>query len=134
MTRLVLAALVLLNCASFTTKLFAQASQTAPPVPLTPPSVNTTTVTCQINCDSQAMFCQNSCVPTTAAATSGATGSMLISTVLVSSLFANSGVERPHTCRAIAPDASRGAQAEAIGWAGEAKGYDGTAESKRQER
>ena len=74
MTRLVLAALVLLNCASFTTKLFAQASQTAPPVPLTPPSLNTTTVTCQINCDTQAMFCQNSCVPTTAAATSGATG------------------------------------------------------------
>ena len=51
MTRLVLEALVLLNCASFTTKLFAQASQTAPPVPLTPPSLNTTTVTCQINCD-----------------------------------------------------------------------------------
>ena len=74
MTRLVLAALVLLNCASFTTKLFAQASQTAPPVPLTAPSVNTTTVTCQINCDSQAMSCQNSCVPTTAAVTSGATG------------------------------------------------------------
>ena len=74
MTRLVLAALVLLNCASFTTKLFAQASQTAPPVPLTAPSVNTTTVTCQINCDLQAMSCQNSCVPTTAAVTSGATG------------------------------------------------------------
>jgi hypothetical protein len=74
MTRLVLAALVLLNCASFTTKLFAQASQTAPPVPLTAPSVNTTTLTCQINCDSQAMSCQNFCVPTTAAATSGATG------------------------------------------------------------
>ena len=39
MTRLVLVALVLPNCASFTTKLFAQASQTAPPVPLTAPSV-----------------------------------------------------------------------------------------------
>ena len=74
MTRLVLAALVLLNCASFTTKLFAQASPTAPPVPLTAPSVSTTTLTCQINCDTQAMSCQNSCVPTTAAATSGATG------------------------------------------------------------
>jgi hypothetical protein len=33
-----------------------------------PPSVNTTTITCQINCDTQAMTCQNSCVPTTAAA------------------------------------------------------------------
>ena len=94
MTRLVLAALVLLNCASFTTKLFAQASQTAPPVPLTAPSVNTTSLTCQINCDTQAMSCQNSCVPTTAAATSGATGVALlaISAVLLSSLFANSGV------------------------------------------
>jgi hypothetical protein len=71
MTRLVLAALVLLSCASFTTKLFAQASQTAPPVPLRAPSVNTAIHTCQINCDTQAMFCQNSCIPTTAA---GATG------------------------------------------------------------
>ena len=74
MTRLVLAAIVLLNCASFPTRLFAQASQTAPPVPLRAPSVNTTIHTCQINCDTQAMFCQNSCVPTTAATTSGATG------------------------------------------------------------
>jgi hypothetical protein len=37
MTRLVLAALVLLDCASFPTKLFAQTSQTAPRVPLTAP-------------------------------------------------------------------------------------------------
>jgi hypothetical protein len=65
MTRIVLAALVLLNC---TTELFAQASQTVTPVPITPPSLNTTTLTCQINCDTQAMNCQNSCVPTTAAA------------------------------------------------------------------
>jgi hypothetical protein len=68
---LVLAALALLNCASFTTLLFAQASQTAPPVPLTTPSLNTTTLTCQINCDTQAMNCQNSCIPT-AAPTPGA--------------------------------------------------------------
>ena len=111
MTRLVLAALVLLNCASFTTKLFAQASQTAPPVPLTAPSVSTTTLTCQINCDSQAMSCQNSCVPTTAAATSGATGAgaLAISTVLLSSLFANSGViERPLTLARLAEDEEPG--------------------------
>jgi hypothetical protein len=74
MTRLVLAALVLLNCASFTTKLFAQASQTAPPVPLTAPSLNTTTLTCQINCDTQAMNCQNSCIPTAAPTPGGASG------------------------------------------------------------
>jgi hypothetical protein len=49
-------------------QVFAQANQTVNPVPLTPPSVNTTTTTCQINCDTQAMFCQNSCIPTTAAA------------------------------------------------------------------
>jgi hypothetical protein len=67
MTRIVLPALVLLNCAAFGTEVFAQASQTINPVPLTPPSVNTTTTTCQINCDTQAMTCQNSCLPTTAA-------------------------------------------------------------------
>jgi hypothetical protein len=67
MTRIVLAALVLLNCAVFGTETFGQAGQTINPVPLTPPSVNTTTTTCQINCDTQAMTCQNSCVPTTAA-------------------------------------------------------------------
>lgn len=67
MTRIVLAALVLLSCASFATELFAQATQTVTPVPIIPPSLNTTTLTCQINCDTQAMNCQNSCVPTTAA-------------------------------------------------------------------
>ncbi len=65
MRRIVLAALVLLNCAAFGTELFAQANQTVNPVPLTPPSVNTVTTTCQINCDTQAMLCQNSCVPIT---------------------------------------------------------------------
>jgi hypothetical protein len=65
MRRMVLMAVVLLNCASFGTELFAQAGQTVNPVPITPPSVNTATTTCQINCDTQAMFCQNSCVPTT---------------------------------------------------------------------
>jgi hypothetical protein len=44
MTRIVLAALVLLNCAAFGTEVFAQAGQTINPVPLTPPSVNTTVV------------------------------------------------------------------------------------------
>jgi hypothetical protein len=66
MRRIVLMAIVLLICASFGTELFAQAGQTVNPVPLTPPSVNTATTTCQINCDTQAMSCQNSCIPTTA--------------------------------------------------------------------
>ena len=67
MTRIVLAALVLLNCAALGTELFAQSGQVTNPVPLTPPTVNTTTTTCQVNCDTQAMTCQNSCLPTTAA-------------------------------------------------------------------
>ena len=67
MTRIVLAALVLLNCTAVATELFAQANQVINPVPLTPPTVNTTTTTCQINCDTQAMNCQNSCIPTSAA-------------------------------------------------------------------
>jgi hypothetical protein len=70
-TRLGLATLVLLCGASIATELFAQASQTAPPVPLVAPTLNTTTLTCQINCDTQAMNCQNSCLPT-AAPTPGA--------------------------------------------------------------
>jgi len=69
MTRIVLAALVLLNCTAFASEVFAQAGQTVNPVPITPPSINTTTLTCQINCDTQAMNCQNSCLPTTAAVT-----------------------------------------------------------------
>jgi len=69
MTRIVLAALVVLSCAAFGTKAFAQANQTVNPVPITPPTINTTTLTCQINCDTAAMTCQNSCIPTTAAAT-----------------------------------------------------------------
>jgi hypothetical protein len=65
MRRILLAAVVLLNCASFGTELFAQANQTVNPVPITPPTLNTTTTTCQINCDTQAMFCLNTCVPIT---------------------------------------------------------------------
>jgi hypothetical protein len=68
MTRIVLTALVLLDCVAFGTELFAQAGQTINPVPITPPTLNTATTTCQTNCDTQAMFCQNSCVPTTSAA------------------------------------------------------------------
>ena len=67
MTRLGLSILVLLTCAVLTTELFAQANQTAPPVPLVAPSLNTTTLTCQINCDTQAMNCQNSCLPSAVA-------------------------------------------------------------------
>jgi hypothetical protein len=69
MTRIVLAALALLICATFGTEVFAQASQTVNPVPLTPPSINTTTTTCQINCDTQAMTCQGSCSAVAAAGT-----------------------------------------------------------------
>jgi hypothetical protein len=68
MTRIVQAALVVLSCAAFATEVFAQAGQTVNPVPITPPTLNTTTLTCQINCDTIAMTCQNSCIPTTAAA------------------------------------------------------------------
>jgi hypothetical protein len=68
MRRIVLVAVVLLSCASFGTELFAQANQTVNPVPITPPTLNTTTTTCQINCDTQAMFCLNNCVPITGSA------------------------------------------------------------------
>jgi hypothetical protein len=53
-----------LTCASFEPELFAQSNQTVTPVPITPPSLNTTTLTCQINCDTQAMNCLNTCIPT----------------------------------------------------------------------
>jgi hypothetical protein len=69
MTRIVVAALALLICATFGTEAFAQASQTVNPVPLTPPSINTTTTTCQINCDTQAMTCQGTCSAAVAAGT-----------------------------------------------------------------
>jgi hypothetical protein len=62
MTRIVLAALVLLNCAAFGTEVFAQAGQTVNPVPITPPTLNLTTTTCQINCDTLAMNCQGACI------------------------------------------------------------------------
>ena len=73
MTRIVLAALVVLNCAAFATEVFAQAGQTVNPVPITPPTINTATTACQINCDTAAMTCQNSCIPTTAATTANST-------------------------------------------------------------
>ena len=79
MKRIVPGALVLVTCVAFATELLAQASQTVNPVPITPPTINTTTLTCQVNCDTQAMNCQNSCIPTTAAvaanpAASGSSG------------------------------------------------------------
>lgn len=75
MTRIVLAALGVLSCAAFGTEVFGQAGQTVNPVPITPPTINTTTLTCQINCDTAAMTCQNSCIPTTAAAAAANTAS-----------------------------------------------------------
>jgi hypothetical protein len=68
MTRIVLVALGVLSCAAFGTEVFGQAGQTVNPVPITPPTLNQTTLTCQINCDTLAMTCQNTCIPTTAAA------------------------------------------------------------------
>jgi hypothetical protein len=66
MPRIVQVALVLLSCALFATEVFGQAGQVTNPVPLTAPSINTTTTTCQINCDTVAMTCLGACVPTTA--------------------------------------------------------------------
>jgi hypothetical protein len=57
MKPIVLGALVLVTCVVFATELLAQASQTVNPVPITPPTINTTTLTCQVNCDTQAMIC-----------------------------------------------------------------------------
>ena len=74
MRRIVSGALVLVSCVAFATELFAQANQTVTPVPLTPPTINTTTTTCQVNCDTQAMVCQNACIPTTAAAQASPAG------------------------------------------------------------
>ena len=68
MTRIVLAALGLLSCAVFATEVSAQANQVINPVPLNAPTINTTTTTCQINCDTLAMSCLNSCVPATSSA------------------------------------------------------------------
>lgn len=73
MTRRIAAlGVVLLGCAAFATELLAQTGQTVTPVPIVPPSLQTTTLTCQINCDTQAMTCMNGCLPTTAATTLGA--------------------------------------------------------------
>lgn len=74
MKRIVPGTLVLVSCIAFATDLFAQANQTVNPVPITPPTINTTTTTCQVNCDTQAMICQNACIPTTAAAAANPAG------------------------------------------------------------
>ena len=39
----------------------AQAGQTVAPPPVRPPSLDQTTTSCQINCDSSAMNCMNNC-------------------------------------------------------------------------
>ena len=98
MTRLALATLVLLCGASVATELFAQANQTSPPVPLVAPTLNTTTLTCQINCDTQAMNCQNSCLPSAVTTPGAATGRRRIPARAIlaappSSSFANSAAE-----------------------------------------
>lgn len=64
MKRVAVISLVFLNCTCFGTELFAQSGQTVTPVPITPPSLQTTTLTCQVNCDTAAMNCMNSCIPT----------------------------------------------------------------------
>jgi hypothetical protein len=40
---------------------FAQSGQTVTPLPSPPPTLNQTTTSCQINCDSRAMNCMNNC-------------------------------------------------------------------------
>jgi hypothetical protein len=70
--RVALLGVVLLSGAAFATELLAQSGQTVNPVPIVPPSLQTSTLTCQINCDTQAMNCTNGCLPTTAAQTLGA--------------------------------------------------------------
>jgi hypothetical protein len=60
---ILLVGIAFLTCGSFGHELFAQSNQTVIPVPITPPSLNTTTLTCQINCDTQAMNCMNNCIP-----------------------------------------------------------------------
>ena len=62
MIRCMLGLMVVLTCAVVpATELLAQAGQTVPAVPQRPPSIDTTSFTCRINCDTQAMNCQNSC-------------------------------------------------------------------------
>jgi len=61
MRRSILGLVTLLTCAVLATELFAQAGQTAPAVPQRAPVIDTTSFTCRINCDTQAMNCQNSC-------------------------------------------------------------------------
>jgi hypothetical protein len=62
-------------------------------VPITPPTVNTTTTTCQVNGDTRAMTCQNSCTPTTASAVANpaapTAAAITVSVLLLSSLFPN---------------------------------------------
>jgi hypothetical protein len=53
--------IMVLTCVLPATELFAQAGQTVPAVPQRPPSIDTTSFTCRINCDTQAMNCQNTC-------------------------------------------------------------------------
>ncbi len=73
MTRIALAALALLSSAAFATEVAAQPGQTINPVPLTPPTLNLTTPTCQTTCDTQAMLCLNTCVSSAAATTTTTT-------------------------------------------------------------
>jgi hypothetical protein len=73
MKRVALIGFILVNCTCFGAELFAQSSQTVNPVPLTPPSLQTTTLTCQINCDTAAMNCMNSCPTGVTSVTPGAT-------------------------------------------------------------
>ena len=44
-----------------TSAALAQAGQTVTPVPAPPPSLNLTTTSCQISCNSSAMNCLNNC-------------------------------------------------------------------------
>jgi hypothetical protein len=94
MTRFVMLCLIaLMTCAQFGTKLFAQAGQTVTPSPQRAPTIDTASFTCRINCDTQAMNCQNSCPSGLLAAANP--GSQVNCTLGCSNqqLVANSGVK-----------------------------------------
>src|SRR5262249_49139578 len=74
MTRIALAAVALLSSAVFATEVAAQSGQVTNPVPLTPPTLNLTTTTCQTTSDTPAMLCLNTSVSTAVGPTSRPTG------------------------------------------------------------
>jgi hypothetical protein len=88
MTRPILfVGIAFLTCASFAPEAFAQSNQTVNPVPITPPSLNTTTLTCQINCDTHPRV---ACAPRPRSALAGiaAFGHLLARSAILADLLA----------------------------------------------